>query len=101
MKIYKPSFIILSFGFFTCLTQAQSTFQNLNFEQANPVPIAGSPYYPNAVTAMSAFPYWTVLIGDTPSAQALYNDVFTGTATVDILSSPYGVIDGQYSALLQ
>ncbi len=52
----------MSFLAFSMSMQAQSTFQNLDFEDANPVPIVGSPYYPYAVTAASALPGWSVYL---------------------------------------
>ena len=84
--------------------QAQS-FQNLCFEQASPVVIAGNSYYPDAITPASAFPEWTALIGGVPVTQVFYNDISLDAASVDLLSkaTPYfpGVIGGNYSVYLQ
>jgi hypothetical protein len=85
--------------------QAQGTFQNLNFEQADPVPIVGSPYYPYAVTPGSALPGWTGSIGGVPVTQVFLNDVSLGAASIDLLGPGntlgVGVIDGNYSVYLQ
>ena len=53
---------MLSLSVLISETQAQGSFQNLDFEQADPVSIVGSPYYPYVVTAASALPFWTILI---------------------------------------
>jgi hypothetical protein len=43
-----------------------------------------------------------VYLGNVQSGQALYNNEFLGSATVDIVSSKFGgVIDGQFTAVLQ
>ena len=89
------------FGVFLPSVIAQGTFQNLNFEMANPI-FAGNPYDASAVTAASAFPYWTVTYGGIPQATVEFNDVSTGAASIDLLSTSYGaVIDGNYTAFLQ
>jgi hypothetical protein len=84
--------------------QAQS-FQNLDFEEANPVVIQGNAYYPYAVTPASALPGWTAYIGSTTVSFVLLNDVSLEAASIDLLSAddPNGpdAIDGNYSAYLQ
>ena len=83
---------------------AQTSFQNLDFEQAAPVPIVGNPSDPSGVTAASALPDWTVYLGNSTYGIVDYNDESLGTAAVDIVSPRYkfgGVIDGQYSVILQ
>jgi len=87
-------------------TQAQGTFQNLDFEQADPVPIVGSSLYPYAVTAASALPGWTCSIGGVTTTQVLQNDYSTGAASIDILGPNWntanpGLIDGNYTVFLQ
>jgi hypothetical protein len=82
--------------------QAQGTFQNLDFEQANPIPIFGN----YIVTAASALPSWTVIIGGVGQTQVYYNSPSTGAPAVTLLGPPpptagYPVIDGNYSVLLQ
>jgi hypothetical protein len=89
----------------TVSADAQGTFQNLNFEQANPVIVLGSPYYPYAVTSASSLPYWTVSYGDVQQTQILYNAPSAG-ATQVMLTGPdhypgFAPIDGNYSVVLQ
>lgn len=83
---------------------AQGTFQNLDFEQANPVS-TGNTQMPNSVTAASAFPFWTVTIGGVQQTQVEYNDGSLGAPAVVLLgppppTPPLPVIDGNYSVLL-
>ena len=82
---------------------AQGTFQNLNFEQANPIS-AGDPGAPYFVTATSALPYWRVCYGGVQETQVSYNAVSTGATQVTLVSTDiplYDAIDGSYSVLLQ
>lgn len=94
----------------TCV--CAQTFQDLNFEQANPVADPSGPYYPNDVTAASALPGWTVSLGNVQQTDVLQNYYFLNQATVDIFGPNYqaaggnnsyspGIIDGNYSVLLQ
>jgi hypothetical protein len=83
--------------------QAQGTFQNLDFEQANPVS-AGIPG--SYVTTSSALPDWTVTIGGVQENVVGYNTPSLGAPAVVLLGpSPptpaYNPIDGSYSLLLQ
>jgi hypothetical protein len=79
---------------------AQGTFQNLDFEQANPVFVNGNsgPY----VTATSALPYWTPEIGGVLQTQILEDALSTGDPEVVLLNatSPQPPLDGNYSVLL-
>ncbi len=78
---------------------AQGTFQNLDFEQANPVFV--NPYN-GTVTAVSALPDWTADIGGVPQTEILQNGLSTGAPEVVLLtaSSPVPPLDGDYSVLL-
>ncbi|MGD0816601.1 MAG: hypothetical protein ABSA83_23670 [Verrucomicrobiota bacterium] len=97
--IHLISFALLSNG---AVLNAQGTFQDLNFEEANLTPIAGSPYYPYAVTVANALPGWTVDYGDVQQTQILYNNPSTGSTAVTLLANGYGPpIDGNFSVLLQ
>jgi hypothetical protein len=83
---------------------SQGTFQNLNFEQADPVFVSGL-YSPSEVTSASAFPGWTVLIGGVQQSVVTENDPSTGASWVELVGpgSHFGFspIDGNYSVLLQ
>jgi hypothetical protein len=87
-------------------------FQDLDFEQANPVIDLRSPFYPNGVTASSALPGWTAYLGNVPQTDVLQNRSTIDEASVDIFGPNYpaaeqspdfipGTIDGNYSVLLQ
>jgi len=83
--------------------QAQGTFQNLNFEWANPVISPGAPFY--HATAASALPYWTAALGGVEQTQVLYNGGSGGAPEVVLLgppppTAPFNPIDGYYSVLL-
>jgi hypothetical protein len=91
--------------------QAQGIFQNLNFEQANPVldPNNPNPSVP-IVTPASAFPWWTVIYsGDTEfGTEVLWNETTQGTAAVELFgpnnpatATTPGAISGNYSAFLE
>jgi hypothetical protein len=82
---------------------AQGTFQNLDFEEANPVIIQGSQY--NDATAASALPYWTATIGGVVQSEIPVNESSTGAPWVSLIGpgsqSGFSPIDGSYSLLLQ
>jgi len=95
----------LSAAFLAALSaQAQDTFQNLDFEQANPIN-AGNPYYPYFVTVASALPYWTVTEEGVQQTEIAYNNISLGAPWVDLIGpgAPFGLapIDGNYSVMLQ
>jgi hypothetical protein len=92
----------LSAALLTVLSaQAQGTFQNLNFEEANPVLVVTSPYYPYDATAASAFPDWIVSYDGSQQSQVFYNTESLGAAMVCLEGTAEGAIDGNYSAFLQ
>jgi hypothetical protein len=78
---------------------AQGTFENLNFEEANPAP--GS--IPGDVTVASALPDWTVAIGGVQQSQIPENTFSLGAPSVILegLESPVPPIDGDYSVYLK
>jgi hypothetical protein len=101
----------LSTILFAALTAtAQSTFQNLDFEQARPV-TAADPNNPYAVTAASAVPCWTVYqtvdtAGDVIQAtEVLYGTITTGGTSLTLIgpATQYAppAVDGNYSVFLQ
>ncbi len=106
MNTFKLSIVALGLGVLASSTSAQGTFQNLDFEQANPVIVVGGSYYPYSVTTASALPYWTVTIGGVQQTQITENDPSIGYPWV-VLAGPglgSGIIppiDGSYSVLLQ
>jgi hypothetical protein len=105
MNTYKSAFIILSFGFVTAIAKAQGSFQNLNFELANPGPLTTTPGYPFAyavnVPVANALPYWSVYYGTTEQTEVNYNDPGTGSTLVTLVGGSWPAIDGNYSVLLQ
>ena len=96
---------IITFG--VCASAVGQAFQNLNFEQANPVSSG-----PLDVTAASGLPGWTVYEGSEQTTELLYNDTTINEVSVDLLGLgfqtgefPYpqgfGIIDGKCSVVLQ
>jgi hypothetical protein len=97
-----PIRVLTAILVFSCAVtaKAKQTFENLDFEQANP----GASEVPRFLTAASGLPGWTLYLGSTQSGQVLYNSETVGTASIDLVSSQYPdveVIDGQYSTILQ
>jgi hypothetical protein len=75
---------------------SQGTFQNLDFEQANPIP--GST--PFLVAASNAIPGWVSYVGP----EIAYNTVGIGGASIslhDSMSTYFQPLQGNYSVLLQ
>ena len=90
----------------TMILQAlgQGTFQNLDFEQADPIPLVGSPYYPYEVATTNGLPGWTAYIGGNPVDRVLYNDVgldAPSISLVDSLNPFFQPIQGSYSVYLK
>ena len=83
---------------------AQSTFINLNFDQAVIIPIPGSPYYPVEVAISDAMPGWTAY-GNFLGQHLVYNTVALGSPALSIHDrngSPNGApLQGNYSTFLQ
>jgi len=98
MNLMKSTRLItaLSLGL-TLPAVAQSTFQNLNFEQANPGPYSGN------VTVASALPYWAVFYGTVQQTEITYNAPGLGSTMVTLVGGggTFPAIDGNYSVLLQ
>jgi len=87
-----------------CSAFAQGTFQNLDFESANLEAIPAG-QYGGFVPISNAFPGWTGYIGTNQVGQVIQNNYSIGSPSIDILgpfwSVGYGIISGQYNALLQ
>jgi hypothetical protein len=85
---------------------SQSTFQNLNFESANLIPVPAG-QYGGYVPISEAMPGWTGYISGVQTTQVLQNDFTLGAACIDILGPQWasgstpGIIDGNYTAFLQ
>ena len=84
-------------------TEAQGTFQNLNFELAN----TGSLTFALDVPVTSALPYWTVTTEGVQQTQIVYNGESAGAPAVNLIGPGYNPdvipapIDGNYSVFLQ
>src|SRR5580658_9080734 len=84
-------------------TQAQGTFQNLNFEAAN----LSNPSEPfNEVPIANALPGWSGSIGGVAVTDVWANDYSAGEAEIDVFGPGWnsdnpGIIDGNYTVFLQ
>jgi hypothetical protein len=76
---------------------AQGTFQNLDFELANP-----GTTFSSGIPVFSALPDWTVTVGGVQQTQIPVNDPSLGSAQVMLASTGGSIepIDGSYSAFL-
>lgn len=87
--------------------KAQGTFENLGFESASPIAIAGDPY--GRVQFDSAFPGWVGYIGGVQQTAALFNSVYLDSSGISIIDNGWpsylgptaGVIEGGFTAILQ
>jgi hypothetical protein len=79
---------------------AQGTFQNLDFEEANP---ASDPNGSGGVTAATALPDWTVTVDGVQQNLVGYNFFAEGGATVTVAgpNNYLPPIDGDYSVALE
>lgn len=99
--------IALSLGvaFAAVSVHAQSTFQNLDFELADPGPLTTTPGYPlpyaENVPVANALPYWSVYYGAVQQAEVNYNAPGLGSTWVTLMGGNGIAIDGNYSVLLQ
>ncbi len=77
------------------------------FEQADPIIIVGSSFYPYGVTVTSALPDWTYTVGGVMQTQMLENDPSLGAPWVSLIGhrvEPHlgtSILYGNYSVLLQ
>jgi hypothetical protein len=76
---------------------AQSTFQNLNFELGNPGP--GS--FNQNVPVANALPDWSAYYGNVQQTDVGYNVITTGATQISLVGGAQFHIDGNYSVLLQ
>ncbi len=92
----------VSFVVLARVASAQSSFQDLNFEDANPVPYQGPP---GGATTASAFPGWEALYGTTPTPSVAYDTISAGSAQITLVDNNvsddlFPPLQGKYSALL-
>src|SRR5437867_9548578 len=75
--------------FLICLcsgqSEAQTAFQNLNFESGTLVPIPNDSY--QRVSADLAFPHWTVYAGTNRVDTVLYDNAFISSSGISIVDS--------------
>jgi hypothetical protein len=95
MNFPKPHCFYLGSILAGLTVQAQGTFQNLNFELADPGQFSSF-----SVPISSALPGWTVAIGGVQQADVGYNAFSTGAPFVSLIGPGHGPLDGNYSVLL-
>lgn len=85
--------------------QGDFQFQDLDFEEANPVmsTIQAYWFYPAGVTVASALPNWNVYINGAPQYAILPQGAGIDLAQVSLVEPGFvpGPIDGNYSVLIQ
>lgn len=94
--------LVLTFAFVPFCGRAQAFFQDLNFESATLIPIAGDPY--GSVDFAPAFPGWTGYVGGVQETSALYDNEFLDSSGIGIHDqwSSFGArIEGSFTAVLQ
>jgi hypothetical protein len=85
MKTLSPAYLSLIATFAALSVYAQGTFQDLDFEQANPIPAGNNGSY---VTATSALPGWMAYIGGVPQTQVGWNTFALDLPIVDLIGPP-------------
>jgi hypothetical protein len=85
---------IFAFLTYSFVGFSQGTFQDLDFEQANPVGVG------NAYPTTSCFPGWQVFYGTTPISVVGLDLFSLGATTVSLITPPHA-IDGNYSVDLE
>lgn len=96
--------IVIFFAVSVFSASAQSTFQNLDFELANPGPLTQGPYGPYAINVpvANALPDWSVYYGNTQQSTIDVNSPSLGSTAVNLYTDGFGPpIDGDDSVLLQ
>jgi hypothetical protein len=86
-----------------CLSHAQGTFQNLNFEAAN-VPDVPPGQGGDPVLVSEGVPGWTVYIGGIEQSSMFHNDRSIGAAEVGIYGPQWNsvqILEGRYTVSLQ
>jgi hypothetical protein len=105
MKTMKIIFGVTSVLVTLVSAHGQGSFQNLDFEMANPGQTSQSPFgYPTAlnVPVAEALPYWNVYDGNVEQSTVNFNNPATGSTAVTLVGEGWpGTIDGNFSVLLQ
>jgi len=86
-------------------TKAQGSFQNLGFESAD-LPVIPQGQFGSLVPISAGMPGWTGFLGAQQTTQVLQNNLTLGDPSIDILgpdfsTGPGGIIEGNYTAVLQ
>src|ERR1041385_269589 len=100
MKTIISIIFAVSFASLALPAYAQGTFGNLNFEQANPIPLGS----PSIVATTNGLPKWTAYFNNSPLNQIFYDTTSLGGAAVslhDAASLEFQPIQGNYSVFLQ
>jgi hypothetical protein len=94
----KTRWMLITLFAATVITQAQGTFQNLNFESAN---VSG--FSPGSVPFTNALPGWSGYTYGGTNNMAVYNTVGLGSALVTLQGpgSSYPIAEGNYMVILQ
>jgi hypothetical protein len=100
--------VVLAVALSTSSALAQGTFQNLDFESVQNIPVFDPQGHPWKMPAADALPGWSCYLGTNQSSMVAFNDLALDSAFVGIVSntSPYapipvGLLDGQYCLSLQ
>ncbi len=95
--------LILALVLVAQIAQAQAGFQNLGFEAAQLTPIPAG-QFGDFVPIGQALPGWSGLLGAQQVTSVFQNNFALGSANISILGPNWtaiGIIQGQYSVLLQ
>ena len=95
---YLSALVLLSLLLFSN-TQGQGSFQNLGFESGIIVPVPGDPF--GRIEFAPALPGWSGYVGNQTQTVVFYNNLFLGSPGIGLVGTNFGVINGQYSLVLQ
>ena len=76
-------------------------FVDLNFENAQIIPLASSPYYPYGMATSNALPGWNASIGGSQVTEITYDDPALGSTWINLCATNGTQLSGNYSVLLQ
>jgi hypothetical protein len=101
MKSHRSLFFVLAFIFVVASSNAQGSFQNLDFESGTLVPIPGDSF--NRVYFDQAFPGWRGYVGTNQETAAFHNGMFLCCSSIAISggeATPNLAIEGTFSVAL-